>query len=305
MKSGRKTFIRNKDKKKRPFHCGVIIIILLVFALFTGCKNDTADRLAVDIDGNKIYPADNELEDKQKVGEWIYFRYWINETYEDYEFCYPVLFRYKEEELIAKRVNDSACYSFDIVGDYVYYLDSTIAIKDHGVLYVIRADGEEKRMLANELHDFQIVDDQYIYYTYRHDTVGVGLEGHALHRMDLDGSGAMIAAYEVLGADFGISHFDYQVVDGWVDCGTFKMELGAPADGFEKIVFCDIGDNDWVYYVTNRLMKARRDGSERVELDGEDDYHYTIEKVEDDWIYYVKGGEKYKIKTDGSEKTAM
>ena len=26
-----------------------------------------ANRLAVDIDGNKIYPADNELEDKQKV----------------------------------------------------------------------------------------------------------------------------------------------------------------------------------------------------------------------------------------------
>lgn len=162
-----------------------------------------------------------------------------------------------------------------------------------------------KRMLVDELFDFQIVDDQYIYYTYSYDTAGAGLDGHALHRMNLDGSEIMIAAYEVSGVDFGVSHFEYKVVDGWVDCGTFKMELGEPADGFEKIVFYDIGDNDWVYYATNRLMKARKDGSESVELDGEGDYYYTVEKIEDDWIYYRKGGEKYKIKTDGSGKEAI
>lgn len=295
---------------------------MFLIAMLAGCKGDTADisnmpdsilpeeentekELVIDIDGNKIYPADSDIEDKQKAGDWIYFRYMLKETYHDHEVSYPVLFRYREEELAAERVNGSACYSVDVVGDDVYYLDSTLAGKEHGVLYVIRADGDEKKILADELFDFQIVDGQYIYYTYSYDTVGVGLEGHALHRMNLDGSGKMIAAYEVSGADFGTSHFDYKVADGWADCGTFKMELGEPADGFEKIVFNEIGDNDWVYYVTNRLMKARRDGSERMELDGEDDYHYAIEKVEDDWIYYIKGGERYKIRTDGSGKEAV
>lgn len=73
------------------------------------------------------------------------------------------------------------------------------------------------------MFDFQIVDEKYIYYIYRHDTVGVGLEGHALHRMNLDGSDIMLAAYEVSEAS-GMSrgHFHYKVVDGWIDCGEFK-----------------------------------------------------------------------------------
>lgn len=264
----------------------------------------TMSELVIDIDGDKIYPISSDIKDEQKVGDWIYFRYMLEAYYDD-AVTYPVLFRYQEDVCIAERVNIGACYHFEIVGDYVYYLDSTISFQDHGILYVTSADGKDEKELENELYDFQIVDEQYIYYTYRHDTVGVGLEGHALHRMNLDGSEIMIAAYEVSGIDGGGSHFDYRVEDGWVDCGTFKMELGEPADGYEKIVFKDIGDNDWIYYVTNRLMKARKDGSERVELDGVDDYYYEIEKIEDDWIYYIKGGVKYKIRIDGSEKEAI
>ena len=124
--------------------------------------------------------------------------------------------------------------------------------------------------------------------------------------MNLDGSDIMIAAYEVSEASgMGGGHFHFEVVDGWVDCGEFKMELGAPADGYEKIVCKDIGDNDWIYYVTNRLMKARRDGSEQTELDGVDDYWYVINKVEGDWIYYTKRGMEYRIRTDGTGKERM
>ncbi|MBD5445414.1 MAG: DUF5050 domain-containing protein [Lachnospiraceae bacterium] len=262
-----------------------------------------ADKeLVIEIDGDKIYPTTTDMMDEQKAEDWIFFRYMIEETYGNYTVDYPVLFRYKEGDYIAERVNKSACYSYEIVGDYLYYLDSTMDSQAHGALYVSKLDGTDERLLEEELYDFQIVDEQYIYYTYSYDTIGVGLEGHALHRMNLDGSEKMIAAYEVSGIDMGTSHFNYKVEDGWVDCGTFKMKIGEPADGFEEIVFKDIGDNDWVYYVTNRLIKARKDGSERMELDGVDDYHYEIESIEDDWIYYIKGGEKYKIRTDGSGK---
>ena len=221
---------------------------------------------------------------RKKAGDWVYFRYMLED--DEISISYPALFRYQEGACIAERVNWGSCHTYEVVGDYVYYLNSTTAVKDHGELYVTDPDGKNERKLEEELFDFQIVDEKYIYYTYRHDTVGVGLEGHALHRMNLDGSDIMIAAYEVSEAS-GMSrgHFHYKVVDGWVDCGEFKMELGAPADGYEKIICNDIGDNGWIYYVTNRLMKARRDGSEQTELDGVDDYDYHIEKVEDDWIY--------------------
>lgn len=259
-------------------------------------------ELVIEINGDKVYPINIDILDERKVDGWVYFRYIVEETYNGDVVTYPVLFRYKEGEYIAKRVSDRACYAFEVAKDCVYYLDSTIDFQDYGELYVSRPDGKKERLLDNELYDFQIVGDQYIYYTYRHDTVGVGLECHALHRMNLNGSEIMIAAYEVSGVDFGVSHFDYKVVDGWVDCGAFKMELGEPADGLEKIVFNNVEDNDWVYYVTNRLIKARKDGSEIVELDGVDDYYYHIEKVEDDWIYYIKGEKMYKIRTDGSGK---
>ena len=148
---------------------------------------------------------------------WVYFRYILTETYNDYTVTYPALFRYQEDVCMVERVNDRACYLFEIVGDRVYYLDSSISYQDHGELYVSKVDGEDKRILEDELFGFQIVDEQYIYYTYRYDTVGVGLEGHALYRMNLDGSERMIAAYEVSGTDMNTSHFDYKVEDGWVD----------------------------------------------------------------------------------------
>ncbi len=249
-----------------------------------------------------VQPEEQNIIEEKKAGDWVYFRYMM----EGDGISYPALFRYREGECIAELVTDGSCHTYEVVGDYVYYLNSIIAFQDHGELYVSDQDGKNERKLEEELFDFQIVDEKYIYYTYRHDTVGVGLEGHALHRMNLDGSDIMIAAYEVSGADgMGVSHFEYKVVDGWVDCGEFKMELGAPANGYEKIVCNDIGDNDWIYYVTNRLMKARRDGSEQTELDGVDDYDYHIEKVEDDWIYYTKGGVKYRIRTDGTGKDKM
>ncbi|MCM1263885.1 MAG: DUF5050 domain-containing protein [Butyrivibrio sp.] len=258
---------------------------------------------------DKITPISTEMIDQKKVGDYIYFRYMI-ESIDSWEtYTYPALFRCKEGDTTAERVNEDACFHFEAIGDCIYYVDSfSQTYPDHGILYLINPDGNAQ-ILDDELYDFQIVDEQYIYYTYRHDTVGVGLDGHAIQRMNLDGSDKMIAAWEVSfcespGTATGTSHFNIKVEDGWADYGDFKMELGAPADGTEKLVCKEIGDNDYIYYVTNRLMKARRDGSESMELDGICDYYYEIEKIEDDWIYYKKGGMPYKIRTDGTGKTA-
>lgn len=113
------------------------------------------------------------------------------------QYTNPALYRYKNGTNIARKVNEQACYTYTVSKNCVYYLDSTLSVQSHGYLYVARPDGKSQRLLDIELYDFQIVDDKYIYYVYCFDTTGVGIEGHALHRMNLDGSNEIIAAYEV------------------------------------------------------------------------------------------------------------
>lgn len=272
-------------------------------------NNESAAEVVIIDRGNEIYPIKVDVKDEQDVGDWTYFLYYLENNKGSGEgIRYPALFKYAKNgknKYKAERVSERACYTYEIADECVFYLDSTLESQDHGYLYVSRPDGKNERILDDELYDFQIVDHQYIYYTYSFDTLGVGLEGHALHRMDLDGSNIMITAYELSGIGLSESHFDYKVEDGWVDCGNFKMELGNPADGYEKIIVKNANDNEWIYYITNRLMKARKDGTQQTELDVTDDYDYSIEKIEEPWIYYRKGGVKYKIRIDGTCKAEI
>lgn len=56
----------------------------------------------------------------------------------------------------------------------------------HGKLFIARPDGINKRVIEEEIYNFSI-ENNYIYFVYCFDTVGVGLDGHALHRMELNG----------------------------------------------------------------------------------------------------------------------
>lgn len=124
---------------------------------------------------------------------------------------------------------------------------------------------------------------------------------HALYRVNLDGTNKMIAAYEVSGIGLEGSHFDFTVKDEWAYGKNYRIRLGNPANGFEKIELLEECDNDdWIYYVTNRLIKARKDGTEQIELDGVDSYDYQINNIDKEWVYYTKGGERYKIKKDAT-----
>ena len=84
----------------------------------------------------------------------------------------------------------------EVVKDSVVYLNSTTDVISHGELYVSRPDGINKRVLDDEIWDF-VIDQDYIYYQYCYDTVGAGLGGHALHRMDVNGANSTVVAYEV------------------------------------------------------------------------------------------------------------
>lgn len=251
--------------------------------------------------------TEEKMKNVTTVGGWTYFIYDLTEPYDSSELTYPVLYRRKKEEAPI-RVTLGSCYRYEILNDKVYYMNTQKDFRDHGILYVMNPDGSDMRILEEELYNFQIINDKFIYYVFRHDTYGVGIEGHSLHRMNLDGTNKMIAAYQARGFGFGCSQRELTVEGDWVYGNKYRMRLGAPATGLEKVeLLTDIEDNgdEWIYYVTNQLLKARKDGSEQIALDEIDDYRYQVNNVEGDWIFYNKGDTKYKIKKDGTEKTRI
>lgn len=158
----------------------------------------------------------------------------------------------------------------------------------------------DKNILEKEVGDFS-VDKEYIYFIHSFDTTGVGLNGHALYRMDLNGENIVAVAYGLTGPDLVGSH-SVHIEDGWVIYDNYKIEMGNPADGLEKVVLLEDTDAEWIYYTSNRLIKAKPDGSEYVVLDDVGDFWYQINKVENGWIYYEKDNDLYKIDTNGNHK---
>lgn len=264
---------------------------------------------------NALFPIESLIIDKAVVGEWTYFRYFVETQYDEDNFSYPALFRSKGDNEYAERVSGMGCLNFVVAQNSVFYIDLgmiTESYGDHGVLYVSRPDGKTERLLEEELHSFQIIDEK-IFYTFRHDTTGVGAQGHALWRMELSGSKKMIVAYEVGGVGLKGSHFDFTVKDGWAFCGNYRIALGFPATGLERLEILSDFDDEYVYYTTNQLIKAKRDGTVQFVLDdsfvNNDIYAVPcleVDRIEDNWIFYGASSSYYfKIRTDGTSKTEI
>lgn len=263
-----------------------------------------------------------------QVGEWTYFIETVEgaeEEEQDYPFPYPypALFRSSKDNEKVK-ISVGGCWGFDVANDSLYYLDGLKGDQDHCSLYIIPPDSKEKIKLESELHSFQIVDNQYIYFSYRHTTVGVGNDGFALHRMNLDGTERIIAAYSAyspVSVDYDrvyVGFKGFEIRDNYVvyrssysieESGEnfeYRMELGSPATGLERVESIGYGNgNEWIVYNSNHyIIRARKDGSEQIILDDMSDlesYYWTISKIEDGWIYYDNQNRgNYKILADGT-----
>lgn len=252
-------------------------------------------------DNEVIYPVSENIIKEEVANGYTFFTYGTSEKVGDAIITYPVLYKWKKDGA-AERVSEYACPHFEVVNNNVIYLNSSIMDFSHGRLYL--SDGKNEKMLEEEVYDFTI-DGGYIYYSYCFDTTGVGLDGHALHRMDLDGNNVVTVAYELSGPDLKGNHFDVVVKDGWAIYDNYKIEIEHPADGLEKVVLLENIDAEWIYYTSNRLIKAKPDGSELVILDDKDDFWYKIDAIDEHWIYYQKGNDSYKIDINGNNKTKI
>jgi len=294
--------------------------------LISGCRqsSDTEEETApisnpVEDNSNveeKASAAQPEIDtslitQKEIIGEWVYFLYPIVDMLEYYENV-TALYRCREDWTELTCLSPALCDTYDVVGDSIYFASFPMSGNEHGVLHLIEP-GQEPKILADEISSYQIVDG-YIYYAHSYDTIGVGIEGHALHRIDLDGSNHMIAAYETNGLGIVSGHIG-EIRNGYVYYENIRIKLGEPADGMEKVqVTAPLNidyDDGWLYYATNRLIKARPDGNEQTVLDGDANTWIYIQRVDDDWIYYHQQAQEhaipgfFKIRKDGTGKAKI
>lgn len=299
------------DVKNLKTSCKVAVVIVMVLlcvciflVVYWVRKPNPYQEIAIVNNKNEvIYPIGVDILNKEVVEEFTFFTYKTSEKVGDIIITYPVLYKWKEG-YPAERVSEGACPHFEIVKNSIIYLNSTLEDLSHGQLYVARPDGLNKRILEEEIYDFS-VDKEYIYFTYCFDTVGVGLNGNALHRMDLDGGNIVTVSYGLSSPHLQGNHYEVRIEDGWAIYKNYKIEMGNPANGLEKVVLLEDTDADWIYYTSNRLIKAKPDGSEQIILDDIDDFWYQIDKIENGIIYYQKGNNSYKIDINGNNKSKM
>ena len=195
--------LRNlKGWQKAIFGVGGVIFCVFVFGVCYWIKkpNPYQEIAILNNQNEVIYPIGVDILNERKVGDFTFFTYNMTEMIGNDVITYPALFKWKEGKL-AERISEGACPHFEVVKNSVIYLNSTLVDSSHGQLYVARPDGMNERVMEEELYDFS-VDDESIYFTYCFDTVGVGLEGHALHRMDLNGDNIITVAYELSSITF-------------------------------------------------------------------------------------------------------
>lgn len=290
-------------KRKVLLGIGIAFCCIVIFLLVYCVRRQTIYQEIALLDENNevVYPNGEDIIKEAVVNDETFFTYETSEKVGDTIITYPVLYQWKKGAL-AERVSEYACPHFEVVNNRVIYLNAAIMDFSHGQLYML--DGKNKRMLEEEVYDFTI-DGDYIYYSYCYDTTGVGLDGHALHCMDLDGDNIMTVAYELSSPSLKGNHFNVVVEDGWAIYDNYKIEIKHPADGLEKVVLLESTDAEWIYYTSNRLIKAKPDGSELEILDDQDDSWYSIDSIDDHWIYYQKGNDFYKIDINGNNKTKI
>lgn len=278
----------------------LLIIIGLIIGYVFMCigLNQYRERTEITIvqNGEVIYPLGIDMKQKAEVGKYTFFIYNTKDEYGEY----PVLYRWKKGQH-AEIVSERACKHFEIINDTVVYLDSTIGDLSHGELRAKRPDGKNERIVDEEIWDFIVADDK-IFFSYCLDTIGATFDGHALYKMDLNGDNKEIVAYEVNGPDLEGNHFNFSICDNWVNYNNYKVELGNPADGAETVVYTGDKELEWIYYSTNKLYKARPDGTELTELDGAANFYYCVNEVKDGKIYYTKDNNQYVIDCDGTNK---
>lgn len=226
---------------------------------------------------------------------------------------FPALFLLqKEKEAI--QISKNYCIKLDFLEDKLIFLESVDDSSEYGKLRAVDKNGVICDLCIDDVIDFTCRDGN-IYLKYRQQSIAGDQKLFGLYRANPDGSEPTLVAYPIHGKNFRLdfNNLDQLTIkDGYISNEKGKLKLGDPASGLEEVILNKEYKFDWIYYATNRLIKAKPNGSERIVLDELADYkkdgfdpYIDIDLIDDEWIYYTVSGIKYKIGKNGEEKTLI
>ncbi len=186
-----------------------------------------------------------------------------------------------------------------------YIFISATSGKENGVFRKAKSDGEIVK-ISNDISGFINIKGSYVYYVNWSD-------GGKIYKMDYDGDDKeKIVDFEnceYLGFGDNGAFFEYAEQNNVYSPYRFENDFNdvvkINSDDTEGLVYCD----GYLYYSNwsdgGKIYKMKADGSEKTALN---DCYSNYINVSEGWVYYSNsddGNKIYKMKVDGSENSLV
>lgn len=303
----------------------LIMAILLIFALLTGCTGKETSKVTSDSLNKAEIKTGNTLGNMVnggfvvQEGGWVY--YISNESS-----IYKVKVDGSEKTILFEE-NKVLFNSINLAGGWIYF--SSISTDENhkitsGGIYKIKTDGKEKVKLCPAVANYLYVAGDWLYY------INMDNDHSNLERIKIDGSEKTKISEEIKGYYSISGDFIYYILsedknnDGYFESTLCRIKTdgtGLTRVSLKDSVRSDIQVlGDWVYYGINskvvgsmdkegddhtKLYKIKTDGTGKTKIS--DDYIGFV-NISGDCIYYSNMSDNlflYKMKIDGTGKTKL
>lgn len=253
-------------------------------------------------------------------GDWIYYQWFGNESYDPKGGLYKIKIDGTEKE----QIYQGSLFDINVVGDCVYFVSGSITVfggsatRQGTSIKKVNTDGTNSTTIMElgsgdgTISDAFVVGE-WIYYNY----LMLGSDVSGFYRIKTDGTDQQkLLSYMVSGFD---------IVEDWIyyspsnpdkgDEGIFKMktdgtemQLISPIKSLDRFTNIAVVDN-WIIYTEdlNELYKVSTDGTDQQEIISNDDL--VALNISEEWIYLttkVSGGlSLQKIRIDGTDEQLL
>ncbi len=213
------------------------------------------------------------------TGDWIYYHWFGNESYDSKGGLYKI----KTDGTEKEQIYQGPLFDINVVGDYIYFVGGSITVMGGSAtrqgtsIKKVKTDGTDSTTIMDlgygdgTIRDALVVGE-WIYYN----RLKIGSDVSGFYKIKTDGADQQkLLSYMVSCVD---------IVEDWIYYSPSNPNKGD--DGIFKIK--TDGTEQQLIFSTNRLRKNTNIG------------------IVDDWIYYVVDFNKiYKVKTDGTDQQGI
>jgi len=253
-------------------------------------------------------------------GDWIYYHWFGNESYDPKGGLYKI----KTDGTEKEQIYQGPLFNINVIGDYIYFVSGSITVmggfatRQGTSIKKIKTDGTNSTTIielgyGDGTINNALVVGEWIYYN----RLKIGSDVSGFYKIKTDGTDQQkLFSYMVSCVD---------IVEDWIyyspsnpdkgDDGIFKIKT----DGTDQQLIystnrlkqnTSIGVvDDWIYYTveSNKIYKVRTDGTDQQEIISNLDL--IASNISEDWIYLTTnawaGLSMQKIRTDGTDQQLL